>query len=209
VNKKYLILLTFLVLALIFFLFSLRYKKNTDIKFIPVIAPTVEPTKVIDKVYPIADFRQRITKKPFGIYVTPKNSPVQPERFSGFHTGVDVEYEDVKEDVSVVAVCDGEIVLSRWVSGYGGTIGLKCQINKSDYYLIYGHLRTSSLTKKTKVLKGDQIAVLGNGNTQETDFERKHLHFSIHKNTLDLRGYVQNQNELKNWIDPLTTNLFY
>jgi murein DD-endopeptidase MepM/ murein hydrolase activator NlpD len=209
VNKKYLILLTFLVLVGIFFSFFWKYRKSTDTKIIPAITPTVEPTKMVEKIYPIADFKQRITKKPFGLYVTPKNSPVQPERFSGFHTGVDVEYEDIKGDVPVSAVCDGEIVVSRWVSGYGGTVVLKCQINKSDYYLLYGHLRTSSITKKTTIVKGEQIAVLGNGKTQETDFERKHLHFSIHKNTLDLRGYVQNQNELKNWIDPLTTNLFY
>ena len=38
----------------------------------------------------------RITKKPFGIFITTQNSPVQPERFSGYHTGVDVEYKDAE-----------------------------------------------------------------------------------------------------------------
>ena len=184
--------------------------ENVATKNSIVSTSTVQPTGVPDVVYPIAEFKQRITKKPFGIYVTPKNSPIQPERFTGFHTGVDVEYTDATSDVPVFAVCDGDIVLARWVSGYGGTVVLKCQINNTDYFVLYGHLRTSSITKNIKVLKGSQIAVLGKGKTLETDFEREHLHFSVHKNSLDLRGYVQKQSELNGWIDPiLCPNEFY
>src|SRR5579863_6635904 len=40
---------------------------------------------------PISGGLSRVTKKPFGIYVTPQNSPVQPEKFTGFHTGIDFE----------------------------------------------------------------------------------------------------------------------
>lgn len=199
-RKKYLILLVILLVCILVFL--LNSKKNINNDNTTVIAPTAQPTQSVNKFYPIAQFEQRITKKPFGIYITPQNSPVQPERFSGFHTGVDVEYEDTIEDIPVFAVCDGEIVLSRWVSGYGGTVIIKCQINKADYYILYGHLRVSSITKNVKILKGDQIAVLGKGKTQETDFERKHLHFSVHKDSLDLRGYVQKQDELQGWVDP-------
>lgn len=54
-----------------------------------------KPKKLPKIVLPIAEFEKRITKKPFGIYITPQNSPVQPERFTGYHTGVDVEYEDI------------------------------------------------------------------------------------------------------------------
>jgi len=32
------------------------------------------------------------------IYITPQTSPVQPERFTGYHTGVDVEYNDIKSE---------------------------------------------------------------------------------------------------------------
>lgn len=113
-----------------------------------------------------------------------------------------MEYGEVNEDVSAIAVCDGEIVLSRWVSGYGGTVVLKCLKNNEDYYILYGHLRADSITKKNEVLKGDLIAVLGKGGTKETDGERKHLHFSIHKDSIDLRGYVQKQEELKGWVNP-------
>ena len=165
------------------------------------LTPTqsVTPAIVDGRIYPIAQFTERITKKPFGIFITPKNSPAQPERFTGYHTGVDVEYEDLAGDVPVYATCDGEIVLHRRVSGYGGTVVLKC----IDNYILYGHLKVDSIIKKTTVSKGELIAILGRSKTKETDFERKHLHYGIHKNTLDLRGYVQIQSELKDWIDPI------
>lgn len=197
-KKKYFILI---IIFLIFTsLFLLNSKRITDHNTsIPVITPTLVP----DKIYPIAEFNQRITKKPFGVYITPKTSPIQPERFQGYHTGVDVEYQDVPTDVPVFAVCNGDLVLSKWVSGYGGTAVLKCQIDNIDYFILYGHLKTDSITKNTKVLKGDQIAILGTNKSQETDFERKHLHFSVHSKSLDLKGYVQNQNDLSVWLDPI------
>ncbi len=38
---------------------------------------------------------------------------------------------------------------------------------------------------------------------KETDGERKHLHLGIHKGTVvDLRGYVDSELDLKNWINP-------
>lgn len=161
-------------------------------------------SKQLKVAFPIADFEARITKKPFGIYITPQNSPVQPERFTGFHTGDDVEYGDVAADVPVYVVYDGQIVLSERVSGYGGTIVLKCNINNEDLYILYGHLSPASLIlNNSEVKKGQQIAVLGKGYTEETDGERKHLHFSIHKGILDLHGYVQAFDELSGWYNPI------
>lgn len=164
---------------------------------------TITPTKQSEMVLPIAEFKERITKKPFGIYITPEKSPIQPERFTGYHTGVDVEYDDVNGDVPVFAICDGEVVLTRWVSGYGGAIGLECDIRDQDFFVFYGHLDPKSLTKKIQVKKSDQIAILGEGQTQETDFERKHLHFGIRKNELSTHGYVDTKEALNNWLDPL------
>jgi len=154
-------------------------------------------------VFPIAEFEKRITKKPFGIYITPQNSPVQPERFTGYHTGVDVEYEDTTAEVPVFAIADSEIILTRWVPGYGGVIVLKIKIEDQDLFIFYGHLSQQSFTKNFQVKKGEQIAVLGKEQTQETDFERKHLHFGIIKNESDLRGYVETEEELGGWYDPL------
>ena len=206
-KKKWLIGFLLIAGAVVYFLFN---KEDIDIK--PVNKNenvSVETAGILEKIYPVAEFKERITKKSFGDFISPKNSPIQPERFAGFHTGVDIEYDDVEGDVWVVAACDGEIVLRRWVSGYGGTIGLKCQINSIDYYLIYGHLSTNSINQKTKVTKGEKLAILGKGFSQGTDYERKHLHFGISQNSLDIRGYVQNENELGKWIDPLTTELVY
>src|SRR5438105_13240780 len=38
---------------------------------------------------PLENAQTRVTKKFFGTKVSPGNSPVTPERFSGYHTGVD------------------------------------------------------------------------------------------------------------------------
>lgn len=203
-SRKCLSLLMFLICVLVFAWIFLKNRERYVEKEM-VIAPVLEVTKTVEKVYPILEFKQRINKKPFGIYITSANSPVQPERFSGFHTGVDVEYSDMEGEVKVLAVCDGEIVFSKWVSGYGGTVVLKCQNN----YIIYGHLKMSSINKKLKVSKGEQLAVLGENKTRETDFERKHLHFGIHKGSIDLRGYVQNQEELNEWVDPLSNLIVF
>jgi murein DD-endopeptidase MepM/ murein hydrolase activator NlpD len=164
----------------------------------PTISVKPEPKFAL----PIAEFEKRITKKPFGIYITPQNSPVQPERFSGYHTGVDVEYEDTTTQVPVYAICDGEIVLRQWVGGYGATLILKCQFENQAIYVLYGHLDSNSFTQNSQVNQSVQIAILGEGQTQTTDFERKHLHLSISKNKLDLRGYVDNESELNQWLDP-------
>ena len=51
---------------------------------------------------------------------------------------------------------------------------------------------------------GQQIALLGDGYSDETDGERKHLHFAIIPGeSSNLKGYVQNESELSGWIDPL------
>ncbi len=156
--------------------------------------------------FPITQFKERITKKPFGIYITPQSSPVQPERFTGYHTGIDVEYQDITKDVPVYAIADGEIIYSNFVSGYGGVLILKINISGSVHSILYGHLRSSSLPNTGKTLeKGEQMAVLGTNNSVETDSERRHLHLSVlSDDRIDLKGYVQNQSELSGWIDPLT-----
>lgn len=150
---------------------------------------------------PIADFKNRISKKNFGTYVTTQNSPVSPEKFNGYHTGVDVEYEDIDVDVPIFAIADGQVIYSGYVNGYGGFVA----IHHQNIISTYGHLRPTSLIKNnTLIKKGDQIGVLGTGFTTETDNERKHLHFAILKGQkLDFRGYVNNQEDLSLWHNPL------
>lgn len=155
---------------------------------------------------PTDEFQKRVTKKYFGTYVTPENSPVKPERFTGYHTGVDVEFTDTDQDVPVYAVADSKVVLSRTASGYGGVFMIQFEFQGKTYTALYGHIRPSTLPAVgTTYTKNQRIAVLGSGFTSETDQERHHLHFSIQPGTSqDIRGYVQNQSELSGWINPLT-----
>ncbi len=157
--------------------------------------------------FPIDQFRARITKKPFGIYITPQNSPVQPERFTGYHTGTDIEYQDVTTDVPVYAIADGKIVLSETASGYGGVFVLDFKFpDGSEHTAIYGHIRPSSLPKSgARVTKNQQLAVLGTGYSAETDGERRHLHFGIRADhSINILGYVQTKAALSGWIDPVS-----
>lgn len=154
---------------------------------------------------PVTNFKARVTKKPFGIYITPQNSPISPERFTGYHTGADAEYTDISADVPVYAVADGKVVLSRTASGYGGVFMLEITLDSTKLTVLYGHIRPSSLPKVgTSVTKGEHIGLLGAGYSSETDGERRHLHFAIlSDNSLNIKGYVSNKSDLSSWINPL------
>lgn len=167
------------------------------------IAPA--PTSAILQ-FPIADRQNRVTKKPFGIKVSPGNSPVSPEKFSGFHTGTDFETfaDEQNADVEITAACNGKVLLKKWATGYGGVMVQSCKLDNADVTLIYGHLNISSinLTVGQTISVGDKIGNLGKGYSTETDGERKHLHFGIHKGTsVNILGYVQNPADLNNWLD--------
>lgn len=171
--------------------------------------PHVEskPAKEVEPllIKPIDQFDARITKKSFGTYSTPQNSPVSPERFTGFHTGVDVEYGDKPgEDIPVRAIADGEVVLSRTADGYGGVMVIRHTVEGKPLLALYGHLDPATMKKLgTAIEQGDQLGILGDGNTSETDGERKHLHFSVQKGTtVTIRGYVSSEDQLSGWQDP-------
>ena len=156
---------------------------------------------------PIAEFQSRITKKSFGTFVTPTDSPVTPERFSGYHTGVDVEYDDISTEVSVRSIADGTILTNQIADGYGGVLAISHLVKDQSVVAIYGHLDPKSLpAAKVKLVKGGEaVGRLGDGFSDETDNERKHLHFALVKGTkTDLRGYVNSREELSAWHDPLS-----
>jgi murein DD-endopeptidase MepM/ murein hydrolase activator NlpD len=152
---------------------------------------------------------ERVIKKPFGIYIDPKTSPVKPEKFRGYHTGTDFETfpEESTADVSVRAVCPGTIVVKKRASGYGGVVVEQCIFNGQQATVIYGHLALRSVTIQSgdTIEQGSSIGLLGAGYSADTDGERKHLHLGIHKGTsIDIQGYVANKQELSRWIDPCT-----
>lgn len=171
----------------------------------PTTSPTITPTLYRIPI-PIERARERVTKKPFGIKISPQDSPVQPERFNGYHTGTDFEIFPGEENqaVSVFAICTGQLVVKQRANGYGGVIAQQCVLNNQDVLVVYGHVNLTSVLQEHKqtITAGEKIGVLGQGFSSETDGERKHLHLGIHRGKeIILRGYVGNQAELKNWID--------
>lgn len=167
---------------------------------------TVPPTNPLLLYAPISRALERITKKPFGIKISPATSPVQPERFSGYHTGVDFETfpDEANIAVPIYAVCSGSVLLKKYASGYGGVLVQQCNLESEDITVIYGHLKLASISTKVgnRLTAGATIGLLGTGYSTETDGERKHLHLGLHKGTaINIRGYVQSQTELTDWID--------
>lgn len=156
---------------------------------------------------PVDWAKERIIKKPFGIFIEPSTSPVQPERFWGFHTGADFETfnEEQNSDVSVKTICDGEILQARRASGYGGLAVQSCELLGQPVTVVYGHIKLASMGVKVgdNLEKGAFLANLGDGYSSDTDGERKHLHLGIHLGeVVNIRGYVQKKEQLQNWLDP-------
>lgn len=181
-----------------------RTGSNCEFTVCPAVPEDI--IKSADFAPPVSLALERITKKPFGLKVSPQNSPVSPEKFSGYHTGVDFETfpSEANTDVSVWAVCSGKLLLKKSASGYGGVAVQACQLNGQDVTIIYGHLRLTSITAKvgTELKAGDELAVLGTGYSEETSGERKHLHLGIYQGAaLNLLGYVQNPADLVGWLD--------
>lgn len=190
----------------VFYVFAQRPSLDQEIfdNFLKTLEFGVK--KKTEIVAPIADLRNRVTKKPFAIFITRENSPIQPERFTGYHTGVDVEYEDVTNDVEVRAIAPGTVVSSAIASGYGGMLAIRHIIEGKEYLAIYGHLDPNSLVSAgSTVTKNQKIGILGDGETGETDGERKHLHFGLYTGPdTNIKGYVSSKEELKSWVDPLS-----
>lgn len=159
--------------------------------------------------WPINRVEQRPQLISFGQYVSPQNNPLpQPERFTGYHTGLDFEIfsDELNKDVVVTAACDGNVIYNGTAGGYGGVVVQQCQLNGETVTVLYGHLRSSSVDKSKKVFStGERIGLLGDDHSQETSDTRKHLHWQIHKGSkVELRGYVSDQRQLGEYVDPKT-----
>ncbi|MFA5961246.1 MAG: M23 family metallopeptidase [Parcubacteria group bacterium] len=219
--KKYFILLilVFVLVGLIFWrvekiVAPASVTKNNQTQPLPIQnnstvsdPATSSPVQVVGGFQaPLDRANERVTKKYFGIYITPATSPVQPERFSGYHTGTDFEIfpEELNATVPVQAICDGKLILKKSASGYGGVAVESCMLNNQPVTVVYGHLKLSSITSAigADLKAGDTLGQLGAAYSTETDGERKHLHLGIHKGaSVNILGYVQTKSELASWID--------
>lgn len=171
---------------------------------------TSTPITVSDSSWrlPLDRAEQRVTKKPFGILINPKTSPVQPEKFSGYHAGVDFETftEEAETIVTVQAVCSGKISQVRTSTGYGGVVVQSCLYDNQPVTVVYGHLDIAAVKIKIgdKVTSGEAIGNLGQGYSSQTGGERKHLHLGIYKGSvINIRGYVATKVELDSWLNIL------
>ncbi len=167
-----------------------------------------EVSTSLDFLFPLDRSKERVTKKTFWLRISPKNSPVSPEKFSGYHTGVDFEIFEWEEDTDIIikAICSGPLLMKKWATGYSGVVAQKCELGKESVVVVYGHLKLASVQTaiNTELKAGDQLGVLGKWYSSETDNERKHLHLSIHKWAgINIRGYVSTEWELSQWFDPL------
>ncbi len=208
--RRIILIITGVVIVLV--LFYLFGKHSTA----PILSPTssLAPFPLSsgsirqNKDIPLANAKSRITKKTFGLFISPQNSPVSPEKFTGYHTGTDFEIFSVEEskDIGVYALCDGKLVLKKYATGYGGVAVQECVLDNQEVTVVYGHLKLASITSvEGAILKrGDMLGILGQGYSTETDGERKHLHLGIHKGTtINILGYVQKSSELSSWLDPI------
>ena len=181
--------------------------------FLPAKLPPqveIKPTLPMASIFypPLSHAKDRVTKKTFGMYITPQNSPVRPEKFTGYHTGTDFEVEpnEINLPVEVKTVCPGKLLVKEYATGYGGVAVQACTLNNQPITVIYGHLKLGSINwNKGDFIEGNKIlGLLGADKSPETDGERKHLHLGIHLGTeINIRGYVNTQNQLKDWTDPL------
>lgn len=159
--------------------------------------------------YPISNYLSRLTVRGFGQLVKPGDEKALAcgSPFSGYHTGDDLEttMSEANALVPVKAIADGVVREAAYVSGYGGLVVIQHNLNGLVVTAYYGHLNIASVKYKVgdTIKDGAVIGDLGEGCTQQTDYERKHLHFAIHLGTaIDVRGYVPTLVALSAWIDP-------
>lgn len=126
----------------------------------------------------------------------------------GYYTGIAFEaFEDEKagKEVPIYVFCEGPLVEKRFAIGYGGIAIQECVLEGQTVYVLYGHmdLKSIELNVGDELTPGIRLGNLGDHESAETDGATKQLHFAIHKGIKpDIRGYVQTQDELKEWIDP-------
>lgn len=147
---------------------------------------------------PVEGYFERVTLKPFGKFVN--------DRFYGYHAADDIEFTDSAEvEIPVLAIGDGVVVRAAWIGGYGGQMIIEHSVDGRTIHAMYGHLdlASGSVAVGDRVSQGQFLANLGDGESEETDGERKHLHFALYEaDEIRLAGYVQSESELAEWISP-------
>ncbi len=158
---------------------------------------------------PIPDARSRPVALGFGMHVTPnaKENPIDPpERFEGYHAGIDYEVlaSELDKEVPISAICGGSVLYSGYAEGYGGVLSQRCEIAHESVTVIYGHLAPEGLAPEGAVLTaGERLGILAPAKSFWSGDNRKHLHLGIHRGEEpSILGYVREPMELEAFIDP-------
>lgn len=152
--------------------------------------------------YPMQNYTTHKTRKVFGQYIDPSSD----DRYSGYHTGDDIEATDITIEIPFFALTDAIVLRKETISGYGGVLILEFVDSGITYQALYGHVDISSITVEVgdTVSAGQRLGVLGDDQSTETDGERKHLHFAIYPATGSVlyAGYTTNDADLQQWVNP-------
>lgn len=157
----------------------------------------IEESQESSVALPVDEYVKRRTLKTHGEYIE--------DRFSGYHVGDDIEFVDVEGDTLVYAIADGEVTYASTASGYGGVIIIAHQVEGETISAVYGHVEIASalVSAGDTVEKGQQIGILGDHQSAETDGERKHLHFALYPGSgTTLAGYTGTADSVNGWINP-------
>ena len=105
--------------------------------------------------------------------------------YTRFHEGIDVKplQRDARDEPldEVRAIADGKVVHTNVVPGYsnyGNYIVIEHRWAGSNYYSLYGHLRSIAVRPGESVRRGQRIAVMGYTGVGLNQ-ERAHLHLEL------------------------------
>lgn len=163
-----------------------------------------------DFIWPLDNTQERALLLDFGMYVTPNpdQNPIDPpERWTGYHAAQDIEIfpDEIGRDVPVLASCDGKVIFTGEVNGYGGVLVQTCKLDSEDITVLYGHIDPHRILKRAddRLNQGNVLGYLGNHKSRDAGYNRKHLHFQMHRGTdIILRGYTSNKEQLNGYINP-------
>ncbi|MBD3281519.1 peptidoglycan DD-metalloendopeptidase family protein [Candidatus Uhrbacteria bacterium] len=164
-----------------------------------------------DFAWPLDNAENRPMLLDFGMYVTPdpEQNPIDPpERWTGYHAAQDIEIfpDEIDKDVPVKAACDGKVIFKGEVNGYGGALVQACSLNMETVTVLYGHIDPGRIEAEMdqQLKAGERIGFLGDHKTKGAGYNRKHLHFQIHRGPeIVLSGYVHRTESLNSYIDPV------
>ncbi len=145
-------------------------------------------------VYPMANYTTQRTANIFGQYL----SPASGQRFSGYHTGDDIEVANVAADPPVFALTNATVVRKETVPGLGGVVILEFSEGGVIYHALYGNLDLGLEFPEVgeAVTAGQLLGYLGD--------DRQHLFFSIYPYTgAELfASYTEADSDLTLWENP-------